>query len=128
MRLLFAVAALSLFAAAPANATPDEPTERACFASSNWSGWSAVDDGDALYLRVSNNDIYRVELTPGSHVRERAGQFLVSEVRGSNYICSALDLDLKLADQFGFRRPLFPQSLRRLTAEEVAAIPREDRP
>jgi hypothetical protein len=129
MRLLFAIAALSLFAAGPANAADDQTAaNRDCFISSNWHGWSAVDEGDALYLRVNVNDVYRVELTPGSHVRERAGRFLVSEVRGSNYICSAIDLDLQLADEFGFSRPLFPRSLRKLTAEEVAAIAPEDRP
>lgn len=129
MRLLFAIAALSLLSATPASAAEGAAaTDRTCFAANTWRGWSATDEGDALYLRVRQDDVYRVELTPGSRVRDRAGYFLVSEVRGSNWICSPLDLQLTLADQTGFRRPLFPQSLRKLTTEEVAAIPREDRP
>jgi hypothetical protein len=52
----------------------------------------------------------------------------VSRIRGSNWICSPLDLDLTLSDHLGFREPLIARSLRKLTPEEVAAIPRKDLP
>ncbi|MBL8551800.1 MAG: hypothetical protein JNJ73_17570 [Hyphomonadaceae bacterium] len=129
MRLMPAfVLALTLGLAAVAEAAPAPTTRSDCFASSNWRGWSAADGGDALYLRVGRNDIYRVELTRGSHVRKSPGDFLISEVRGANWICSAIDLDLTLADDLGFYRPLITRSLRKLSAAEVAAIPHEDLP
>jgi hypothetical protein len=127
MRFLFAAAIVSLFASA-ANATPDQPPSRECFASSNWQGWNASADGNTLYLRVTGNDVYRVELTPGAPVRKSAGYFLVNQVRGSNWICSPLDLDLTLSDEHGLRRPLIARSLQRLSAAEVAAIPAENLP
>ncbi|MBS0384168.1 MAG: hypothetical protein JSS00_02325 [Proteobacteria bacterium] len=127
MRWLCAVV-LTLLLPAAANAATAQAPARDCFISSNWRGWSASRQADVLYLRVLGNDIYRVELTPGSHVRRYGGEFLVNQIRGSSWICSALDLDLALSDYNGFSRPLIATDLRRLTPEEVAAIPREDLP
>ena len=127
MRLLCA-AVLALLLPAAASAAPEQSPTRDCFITSSWRGWSAPRDADVLYLRVRPNDIYRVELSPGSHVRRYGGDFLVNQVRGSNWICSALDLDLAIADQSGFSRPLIATDLRKLTPEEAAAIPPEDMP
>jgi hypothetical protein len=121
------VAAL-LIAAGAATAATDKAPRDACFLSNSWKGWTAPGDGDFLYLRINLNDIYRVDLTPGTHVRKGADNFLVSEVRGSNWICTPLDLDLQLSDHNGFRQPLIARSLRKLTPAEIAAIPRKDLP
>ncbi len=122
-------AALALVCAATtAKAALREPHEH-CFPSGGaWQNWSVAEGGDALYLRVYINDIYRVDLTPGSHVYKSPGYFLVNRVRGSGWICSALDLDLTLSSDYGFRRPLIALSMRKLTPAEVAAIPRKERP
>jgi hypothetical protein len=124
--ILTAIAA-ALAAASAASAAPNQKAD-ACFASRDWQGWSAPGDGDFLYLRVGVRDIYRVGLTPGSHVHKDADRFLVNRVRGSDWICSPLDLDLTLSDHHGFREPLIARSLRKLTPAEVAAIPRKDLP
>jgi hypothetical protein len=121
-------AALLATAGAAAAAAPDQTAKDACFLSNSWKGWTAPGDGDFLYLRINLNDIYRVDLTPGTHVRKGADNFLVSEVRGSNWICTPLDLDLQLSDHNGFRQPLIARSLRKRTPAEIAAIPRKDLP
>lgn len=130
MRLLAiaAAAALSLAVSTAAYATPETAPQRDCFASSNWEGWSAPGNSNVILIGVGRNDVFRVELTEGTQVRERPSYFLVNRVRGSAWICSPLDLQLTLADQFGFERPLIAQSLRKLSAEEVAALSPEDRP
>lgn len=130
MRLLCAaLAALALIAPTHASAQQQQTSGRDCFVTTNWRGWSAPrDTTGVLYLRVQGDDIYRVDLTPGARVRRNSGEFLVNEVRGSGWICSALNLDLALMDYNGFSRPLIATGLRKLTAEEVAAIPREDWP
>jgi hypothetical protein len=69
-----------------------------------------------------------VGLNRGAHVRHYGDFVLINEVRGSPWICSHLDLDLTLADRAGYRQPLIARSLRKLTPEEVAAIPRKDLP
>jgi hypothetical protein len=124
--ILTALAA-ALAAASAASAAPGQKAD-ACFASRDWQGWSAPGDGDFLYLRVGVRDIYRVDLTPGSRVHKDADRFLVNRVRGPDWICSPLDLDLTLSDHHGFREPLIARSLRKLTPAEVAAIPRKDLP
>ncbi len=127
MRLFCAVVlAFLLPATASAAKTPDPA--RDCFISSAWRGWSAPRGADALYLRVHTNDIYRVDLTPGTRIHRYGGDYLVNQVRGSSWICSALDLDLALSNYGGFPRPIVAANLRKLTPEEVAAIPREDLP
>jgi hypothetical protein len=111
-----------------ASAATDPRPGNSCFLSNGWDGWSAPRDGDVLYLRVNMHDIYRVDLTPGTHVRKDPDRFLVNRVRGSSWICSPLDLDLTLSDHHGFQEPLIARSLRKLTPAEVAAIPRKDLP
>jgi hypothetical protein len=123
-----AAAALAATAAGATPAGPDPHPGRACFASNTWQGWTAPGNGDVLYLRVGMHDIYRVDLTPGTHVYKGGDRFLVNRVRGSDWICSPLDLDLTLSDHHGYRLPLIARSLRKLTPQEIAAIPRKDLP
>jgi hypothetical protein len=122
------LALAATLAAAAANAAPGSDAHGACFASRNWDGWSASSDGDTLYLRVDRHDIYRVDLTKGSHVRKDADRFLINRLRGSDWICSPLDLQLSLSDHQGFREPLIARAMRKLSPEEVAAIPPKDLP
>lgn len=125
---LFCAVVLALLLPAAASAKEQNPA-RDCFISSAWRGWSAPEGADALYLRVHGSDIYRVDLTPGSRVHRYGTDYLVNQVRGSSWICSALDLDLAIANYGGsYSRGLIATNLRKLTPEEVAAIPREDLP
>jgi len=98
-----------------------------CFSTTEWQSWASPSD-DVLFLRVNNNRYYRVDLLPGSGPLDHGGQFLINTVRGSSRICSANDLDLKIASTTGFMTPLFPRAIRRLTAAEVAALPPNARP
>lgn len=120
-----ALASLSACASAPpagALASAD------CFSTVNWRGWSSPVD-DVIYLRVGVNDIYRIDLVPGSGRNlDSGGQFLISESVGSNRVCTANDLQLAIADPVGFRTPLFPRTITKLTPEEVAALPTTQRP
>jgi hypothetical protein len=133
MRTLFA-ATLALAALCGASfASAQEPNSAAapnsnCFYSSNWRSWSAPGDSNILLLRVRSNDIYRIELSPNTRVHKRPERFLVNNLNGGPWVCSALDLDLRLNDPQGFSQPLIARTLTRLSPEEVAAIPAEDLP
>ena len=111
-----------------ASTTRSGPDHRACFLSNNWESWKVAPGGDALYLRIRLNNYFRVGLTPGTRAVRTPGSFLINRVRGSNWICSPLDLDLTISDTTGIRQPLIARSLHQLTPEEVAAIPRKDLP
>ena len=117
-----------MLATTGASAATGPKSGKDCFLSNRWEGWSAPGGADVLYLRVNTRDIYRVDLTPGTSVHKDPGRFLVNRVRGSSWICSPLDLDLTLSDRNGFRQGLIARGLRKLTPQEVAAIPRKDRP
>ena len=110
-------------AAAARPATPNAP----CFFVTQWQGWKSPSP-DVIYLGVNMHDVYRVDLSAGSPQLQWPDAHLVSIVRGGDSICSALDLDLKVADTNGFATPLIARSLTKLTPEEVAAIPKKDRP
>ena len=119
---------LMALAAAPTLAdTPARPHTNDCFFATQWSDWRAPSP-DVIYIRVNNSDIYRLDLSAGSSQLQSSGMHLVSEVRGSSSICSALDLDLSISDEHGFREPLIVKTMTKLTKEEAAAIPREFRP
>jgi len=118
------------FAGAASVASAAEPgavSRSPCFFTTQWRGWSSPSP-NVIYLDVGGHKIYRVDVVGGSYRLKSAGNFLVSNVRGSSSICSALDLDLAVADNHGYYLPLIAQKLTLLTPEEVAAIPRKDRP
>ena len=123
-----AVLALAAGAAGAADKQPGGKASHDCFSSKDWGNWSTSNEGDVLYLRVNNRQVYQIDLAKGSHVRKEADNFLISHMRGSDWVCSAQDLDLMLSDHQGFKQPLFPKALRKLTPEEVAAIPKKDLP
>jgi hypothetical protein len=125
--LLFAVL-IGLLTPAVANAGPEASAFQNCFASTQWRGWSTSSEGDALYLRVGLNDVYRVGLTQGTHVHRYGDRFLVNHVRGSSWICSALDLDLSINDPNGFREPLIARTLDKLSPAEIEALAPRERP
>jgi hypothetical protein len=130
MGLAATVAVLALAPLAHAATDTAAPPHKGsgCFATNTWESWSTTNNGDALLLRINNRDIYRVDLTPGTHASKGADRFLINQVRGSGWICSALDLDLTLSDHMGFRQPLIATKMRKLTPTEIAAIPRKEMP
>ena len=115
-------AALLTAASAPA-AEPLKP----CFLITQWQGWSSPSP-TVVYLKVNLHDIYRVDLSAGSNQLRSGNVHLVSKVRGPSTICSAIDLDLAVADDHGFSTPLIARSITKLTAQEAAAIPPKFRP
>lgn len=101
--------------------------DRPCFSLSDWHGWSAPND-KTMYLKVRNRDVYRLDLAHGSNQLTWPGSHLVTIVRGSDRICNPIDLDLRVSDGSGFAIPIRAKTITKLTPEEVAAIPKKDRP
>jgi len=113
----------------PAFAAPDSKAgaeRRSCFYSSQWTSWRSPSK-DVIYLKVGVRDVYKVGLSAGSSQLKWPGNYLISQVRGSSSICSAIDLDLAVSDGH-FSTPLIAKSLTKLTREEIDAIPAKFRP
>ena len=79
------------------------PTKTPCFFRTQWKGWKSPDPS-TLYLGVNLRDVYEVKLSVPSSLLSSPGVHLVSKARGSNSICSPLDLDLRSHSRVGFRR------------------------
>ncbi|MDR6624695.1 DUF6491 family protein [Caulobacter segnis] len=107
-------------------AKPAKPA-RQCFYLSDWRGWTAPDK-DTLYLKVRGKDVYKVDLAYGSNQLTWPGTHLVSIVRGVDSVCGPLDLDLRVSDGFGMAIPIRAKTITKLTPEQIALIPKKDRP
>jgi hypothetical protein len=129
MRLIPSLVATLVFAlaASAASAQTAQPagSERGradCFLSNTWKNWTVTPEGDTLDLRIHANDVFRVDLTPGTHATKCPNCFLVYQVRGSGWTCSPVDLDLTLANNIGLRKPRIARALRRLTPAEAKQL------
>ena len=130
----FAALALVMFlpaagALAGPDAGPAGPLTREartpCFTARDVSNFQAVSD-TVVNLRVGARDVYQIELFAPAREIDWSSRIGL-ETRGGRLICSALDAELIAPSDFGPRRiPL--RSLRRLTAEEVQALPPRQRP
>jgi len=136
LRLLLPVAASLVLLGLDTQATlaqSDAPAAAAkparhCFSLSRWrGGWRAASK-DVLYLGVDISDVYRLDLDGGSPELLWPEVHLVNIARGDDTVCAPIDLDLSVADDHGFRTPLFVKSISKLTPEEVAALPAKQRP
>ncbi len=131
--LLAIAAALACAAAtiaAPAMAAPAPPHEaQACFYSRNLSSWSS-DGRDVVNLRVGVRDFYQLKLL-GTCPDLQFAETIGLETRGgSNFICSGLDVTLIVPTGVTHTVPqrCVGASLRKLSPEEAAALPRKQKP
>ena len=122
------VAASAMLGGVASGALAADTSGRNCFTVNDWHGWSSPSP-DVLYLAVSFKDVYKVVLAhpvEGLHLEDTV---VVSDEAGLQAICRAADLHLTMTHRRGgSRQGLIVKSLTRLTPEEVAAIPRKDRP
>lgn len=106
------------------SATP-APHGDSCFLATDWEGWKSPNP-DVIYVRVGVSRIFEFDLSAGSNQLQEPDMHLVSQIRGSSWICDPLDLQLQLRDSHGaFEEPLFVKSIKKLTPDEIAAIPKK---
>lgn len=124
--LLLSLAAASAACAADPKSSPRGNTNRACFYANDVDGFAAQNDR-IVNVRVGVNDVYQFELfAPCPDVRWN--ETLGLQTRGgSNFICSGLDAEIIS------RTPIGPQrcpvtSIRKLTPQEISALPKGARP
>jgi hypothetical protein len=123
--LLGAVVALPSVIGAQAEPSNDRPAQ--CFFSQDWNGWKASPDSKAIYIKVSNRRIYRLDLASACPELQMGDAHLVTKLTGTS-ICTALDIDLKVSEGHGFAVPCIVRQLTPLTDAEAAALPKNERP
>jgi len=123
-----AVAAGSILGLAGAYADPVGSRPNSCFNIRDWNGWTVSPDAKSMYIRTGVNRIYRLDFANECRAAQGIGVHLVSRIRGSSFICSPLDLDLKFAQGHGFGTPCFVKTITPLSPEQAAALPRGLKP
>src|SRR5476649_2487808 len=114
---------------AAALAGPAAAAGKECFFASQLSSWKEAGD-KTVNLRVGVGDVYQLKLIapcPDLPYAEAVG---VETLGGSSTICSGLDVSLVLPHgvaQAGPQRCM-ATSLRKLSPEEVRALPRKEMP
>jgi len=124
--LLLSLTTLSAACASDPKTASRSNTQRACFYANDVDGFAAQDDR-IVNVRVGVNDVYQFELfAPCPDVRWN--ETLGLQTRGgSNFICSGLDAEIVSPTPIGPQRcPV--TNIRKLTPEEVAALPKGARP
>ena len=133
----FSLAILGMLAAAPlaprAQPAPqpaprpaNDAAKQQCFYARNISNFTA-NDNRVVYLRVGVRDIYRLDLMTACPELGFRQTIEVSRANGSSNICSGVDLTIGFR-QSGARRVCPVREMRRLSPDEVAALPKRDRP
>ena len=119
-----AAAILALSATAVAAKSPSGP-QRQCFWTRNADGFAAADE-HTLNVRVGVRDVYQFEMfgpCPDIDWNQRIA--LVS--RGGSTICTGMDAEVVTHSPIGPQRCAV-RSVRKLTPEEIAALPPRAKP
>jgi hypothetical protein len=125
---LIGLAAASMLGLATADARPAAHPAQQCFFSQDWNGWKATPDSKSIYIRVGVSKIYRLDLSSACPELQMPDVHLVTKLRGTSMICSALDLDLSVSDGHGFKTPCIVSNITPLSAAEAAALPKKLKP
>ena len=121
-----AVVAAVIFAA-PALAAPAKDGQR-CFRSSDFQSFRPIDD-HSFVMRLRSDQVYRVELQDSCPALLYPQATLGMGVRGSGLVCGPVDWDLTILQPgVGIGTPCIVRGQTALTREEVAALPRRQRP
>ena len=113
--------------AEPASRTAGQVSQ--CFSIRNFQNWKAR-DAKTLYIRVDPRRYFRLDLATSCPALLSPNSHLITKWRGSSWVCSALDWDLKVSEDpvRGFASPCIVKTMTALSDSEAGALPRNFRP
>lgn len=121
-----AASALGLGPAASAPARSGAAAGRQCFFTNQIRATQPIGDRQVNVL-VNLNDVYRIDLAQPCNSLRQPQRVLELTSTGGSSICGGADTRLAVLIQ-GSREECFVQSVTRLTPQEVADLPKRDRP
>ncbi len=125
LALTLTAAALLLLATGQATAeTAKAP--KACFSARNVSNFAVVDER-TLNIRVGVRDVYQLDLLGICPDIESQNEIAITS-RSSSFVCSPFDATVVAQGPFGRSQRCAVRGIRKLTPEQVAALPSRDRP
>jgi hypothetical protein len=128
--LTSALIGLAALAAAPSMAAgkspaPADAPKKQCFWAHQINGFASADP-ETVNVRVGAKDVYQFEMFGRCEDVDWAQNVLIRS-RGSSHICSGLDAEIITPTSTG-PRTCAVRSVRKLTPDEVAALPKHGRP
>jgi len=125
---IVAAMAVGAFAQASGDAPPPSKPRPACFWTSRIENFAAVDEQN-LYLRVGIHDVYRARLFSNCLDIDWVHHLALIS-RSSSLICEGpnLDVDVIVRDVAAGRQRCAVTDIRKLTPDDVAALPKGARP
>ena len=135
-KIALSIAAVALLTAAapvaaksPVEATKSEGTKSGsrgqCFWTREVNGF-ASNDNRIVNIRVGVKDVYQFEMFGRCEDVDWNNRIAIVS-RGSSYICTGLDAEIIAHSSLGPQRCAV-RTIRKLTAEEIKALPRHARP
>jgi hypothetical protein len=98
-----------------------------CFLVSQFENWRGGGDR-TMYIRVSGNQFYRLEMANNCSELTAPGVMLINKFHGSS-VCSPLDWDIRVKEvPGGISTPCIVKTMTRLSPDEVAALPKKQKP
>lgn len=125
--LSLGAAALVAYALPAAAKTPPEAakTPRECFWTDRVTNF-ASDDDRTVYLRVGVKEVWRLEMLGRCTDVDWSNRIAIRS-RGGSHICSGLDAEIIAPSPIGPQRCAV-KTVRKLTPEEIKALPKKARP
>jgi hypothetical protein len=122
------LAALALAASALAATATDAqpPHQQQCLYVHNINGFNAPND-HTIYVRSSVSDIWRLDLMTDCIGLSFKQGFRLRSAGGDPWICEPIQAEVSIRDT-GIAQRCPVSGLHKLTSDEVAALPRRDRP
>ncbi len=132
MRTMLVLASAGALVAASAPATsqpiPAYSPMAHCFFSNELDNWKAPDP-KTVYVRVSMNRYFRLDLSGSCHALMEPGAFLITKIHGPDTICGPLDWDLHVAASWrDIPEACIVKQMTELTPAEAAALPKKMKP
>jgi hypothetical protein len=117
-----AAAAGALAVTLPA-AVVAQPSAQSCFRLSQMNNSRMADNNRVMYVRAYGNQFFRMDFS--STCNRSGNEPLIVRAVSDDLICHAIDVNISVRNT---HEGCIPTSLRKLSAEEVSAIPPRDRP
>jgi hypothetical protein len=126
MRAALAIAGLGMVMMAAAASAAPATGRNQCFVRRNINGFSAPNDR-TVYIRVGVSDVWRLDLMTDCTGLSFRQAFGLEDRPASAWICSPLDATV-IVRQTGISQRCPVSAMHKLTRDEIAALPKRDRP
>jgi hypothetical protein len=128
-RMIFSLAAVAIGLGCSHAIAQPAPQHTNCFFVNQFESWRAPDD-KTIFIRVGMSRYYRLDLSGTCPRLQSPDVHLVMNVRGPDTICTALDWDLKVADNMpgNISSPCIVRTMTELSPADAAAIPKKFKP